>query len=258
MTTNTRIDLNSDLGEGYGLWPMGKDAEMLGLVTSANIACGGHAGDSETMYATLVLARSNGVMVGAHPGYADRLGFGRRIIPMSLPEIERMVATQIGTLMGAAALAGVPVRYVKVHGALANLAADDKGVARAIANATRAVSCDLAVLAISGTELEAASTIAGLEVFSEVFADRAYLRNGRLVPRDAANAMISDPAAAARRMIKFLESGEMPTLDGFHVALAAHSVCVHGDSAGAVQMARHLRTALEAAGFTIAAFRSGP
>ena len=254
MANARTIDLNSDLGEGYGPWPMGNDADMLGLVTSANIACGGHAGDAETMFATLTLARNNGVIVGAHPGYEDRPGFGRRIIPMTLGEIERMVAAQIGALMGAAALAGVPVRYVKAHGALANLAADDRDVAGAIARATRAVSRDLALLAISGTALESAGTAAGLQVYSEVFADRAYLPNGRLVPRSHPDAMIHDADIAARRLIAFLANGMMPTLDGPAIPLGAHSVCVHGDSLGAVQIARHIRIAFGQAGIALAAF----
>lgn len=254
MTINFSIDLNADLGEGYGQWPMGNDADMLGVVTSANIACGGHAGDAETMFATLTLARAKGVTVGAHPGYADKPGFGRRIIPMTLGEIERMVATQIGALMGAAALAAVPVAYVKAHGALANLAADDRDVAGAIARATRAVSRDLALLAISGTELEAAGTASGLQVFSEIFADRAYLPNGRLVPRSHPNAMIHDAAIAAQRLIAFLKNGMMPALDGTAIPLASQSVCVHGDSIGAVYMAQHIRAAFGKAGITLAPF----
>lgn len=249
-----RIDLNSDLGEGFGPWPMGDDAAMLGAVTSANIACGGHAGDAETMFATLVLARDNGVVIGAHPGYADLAGFGRRIIPMSGPEIERMVATQLGALMGAAALAGAEVRYVKPHGALANLAADDAGVAAAIARAVRAISGDLAILAISGTLLEPAAEAEGLVVFSEIFADRGYLPNGRLVPRSHPAAMIKTPEAAADRLLGFLDSGRMPVLDGAPIALRGQSICVHGDSAGAVAMARHIRIALGAAGVEIAPF----
>ena len=254
MAPKPSIDLNSDLGEGYGAWAMGEDAKMLAIVTSANIACGGHAGDAETMFATVTQARANAVTVGAHPGYSDRPGFGRRIIPMSVAEIERMVATQIGTLMGAAALAGVPVRYVKAHGALANLAADTKDVAGAIARATAAVSRDLALLAISGTELETAGTAAGLQVFSEVFADRAYLPNGRLVPRSHPQAMIHDAEVAANRLTILLETGLMPTLNGAPIPLAAQSICVHGDSPGAVAMARHIRAMLQIAGIAVAPF----
>ena len=254
MAPTPGIDLNSDLGEGYGAWTLGNDAEMLAIVTSANIACGGHAGDAETMFATVLQARDLGVTVGAHPGYADRPGFGRRIIPMTGAEIERMVATQIGALMGVAALAGVPVCYVKAHGALANLGADDSGVAGAIARATRAVSRDLALLAISGTELEAAGTAAGLQVFSEIFADRAYLPNGRLVPRSHPLAMIHDADFAVKRLVDFLSSGKMPTLDGPAIPLAAQSICVHGDSPGAVHMARQIRASFGQAGIALAPF----
>lgn len=254
MATLSKIDLNSDLGEGYGPWPMGDDANMLAIVTSANIACGGHAGDAETMFATLCLARAKGVTVGAHPGYTDPMGFGRRIIPMSVAEIERMVACQIGALMGVAALAGIDVRFVKAHGALANLAADDGNVAGAIARAAAAVSRDLALLAISGTELETAGQNAGLQVFSEVFADRAYLPNGRLVPRSHPDAMIHDAEIAAKRLIGLLDTGLMPTIGGAVIPLVAHSICVHGDSPGAVLMARHISTALKGAGISLTPF----
>lgn len=252
------IDLNSDLGEGYGPWRAGDDAAMLDLVTSANIACGGHAGDPETMVETITMAKARGVVVGAHPGYADREGFGRRIIPCSMSEIERFTAVQIGALMGAAALAGSKVAYVKPHGALGNLASDDRGVADAIARAIAAISRDLAVLAISGTEFETAARACGLDVHSEIFADRAYLPNGRLVPRNRAGAMIHDAQAAARRLVDVLDTGLMPTLEGPPVRLAAHSICVHGDSAGAVAMARTVRETLTGAGIAIAPFLPRP
>lgn len=235
---------------------MGDDGAMLDLVTSANVACGGHASDPETMFQTLSLARANGVVVGAHPSYADREGFGRRVIPCTIGEVERLVATQIGALMGAAALAGARVRYVKAHGALANLAADDRSVADAIARATAAVSPDLALLAISGTELEAAGRHTNLAVYSEIFADRGYTPAGRLVPRSRPGAMIDDVEAAAARLIDFLATGLMPTVEGKPIPLEAHSICVHGDSPGAVAMARHVRKALEAKGITVAPFLS--
>ena len=249
-----RIDLNSDLGEGYGPWAMGDDVAMLALVTSANIACGGHASDPETMYQTLRLAAENGVSLGAHPGYNDPLGFGRRVIPMAPAEVGRMVAAQIGSLQGVAALAETRVAYVKPHGALANLAADDRAVADAIAQAVKAISPTLALLAISGTELEHAARAAGVTVFSEIFADRGYLPNGRLVPRGQPGAMIHDPETAVTRLLTFLDSGLMPVVGGDPIALAAQSICVHGDSPGAVAMARHIRNRLNAAGVSIAAF----
>lgn len=249
-----RIDLNSDLGEGFGPWVMGDDAAMLGVVTSANIACGGHAGDPETMFLTLSRAAGQGVIIGAHPGYADREGFGRRVVPMTPAGIGRMVAAQTGALQGVAALAGAKVRYVKPHGALGNLAADDRAVADAIVAAVRALPGRLAILAISGTELELAARAAGVEVFSEIFADRAYLPNGRLVPRSQAGAVLHDVDRAADRLVRFLETGQMPVIEGQPIALTAQSICVHGDTAGAVGMAQAIRARLETAGATIAPF----
>ena len=249
-----RIDLNSDLGEGYGPWAMGDDAAMLGLVSSANIACGGHASDPETMFQTLRLAAERGVTVGAHPGYNDPLGFGRRVIPMAPAEIGRMVAAQIGSLQAMAALAGTRVAYVKPHGALANLAADNRAVSEAIAAAVKAISPDLALLAISGTELEDAARAAGIPVFSEIFADRGYTPEGRLVPRSQPGAMIHDPEIAAARLLSFLDSGLMPVVGGDPIPLAAQSICIHGDSPGAVAMAHHIRSRLTTAGVTITAF----
>ena len=249
-----RIDLNSDLGEGYGPWAMGDDAAMLGLVSSANIACGGHASDPETMFQTLRLAAQNGVSIGAHPGYNDPLGFGRRVIPMAPAEVGRMVAAQIGSLQGVAALAGTRVAYVKPHGALANLAADDRAVADAIARAVKAISPGLALLTISGTALEDAARSAGVTVFSEIFADRGYTPTGRLVPRNQPGAMIHDPEVAVARLLSFLATGMMPVVGGDPIPLAAQSICVHGDSPSAVEMARQIRTRLQTAGVTIAAF----
>ena len=252
-----QIDLNSDLGEGFGPWSMGDDAALLDIVTSANIACGGHASDPETMFRTLTLAAERGVVVGAHPGYADREGFGRRVIPMAPVEIGRMVAAQVGALVAVAALVPARVRYVKPHGALANLAARDMDVARAIAAAIRHIDPGLAVLAISGTCLEQAGRAAGLDTYSEIFADRGYLASGQLVPRGTPGAMIHDPDQAAARLIGFLASGRMPVIDGDPIALAAQSICVHGDGPAAVAMARLLRARLMAEGVTLAPFLGG-
>lgn len=249
-----RIDLNSDLGEGYGPWPMGDDAAMLGVVTSANIACGGHASDPATMFRTLTTAAARGVVIGAHPGYADREGFGRRVIPMTPDEVAQMVAAQIGALAGVAALAGARVAYVKPHGALANHAADNRPVAEAIMRAVAAQPGRLAVLAISGTELEHAARAAGLPVHAEIYADRGYMPNGRLVPRGQPGALIHDPGAAAARLLRFLETGRMAVVGGDPIPLKAASVCVHGDSPAAVAMATGLRAALERAGVTLAPF----
>lgn len=249
-----QIDLNSDLGEGYGPWTMGDDAQILDCVTSANIACGGHAGDPETMYRTLRLAAQRGVRVGAHPGYADREGFGRRVIPMAVEEIGRLVVAQVGALMALARLAGTEVRYVKPHGALGNLAAADRGVAAGIVAAIQGLDAQLAVLAISGTALEQVARGQGLAVHSEIFADRAYQPNGQLVPRSQPGAVLDDAREAADRLVGWLRSGRMPVVGGEPIALRADSICVHGDSAHAVEMARHIRARLQAEGVVLAPF----
>lgn len=253
----TRIDLNSDLGESYGPWSMGDDTTMLSIVTSANVACGGHASDPETMYKTLSLAHANGVSVGAHPGYNDPLGFGRRIIPMSTGEITRMVAAQIGALQGVATLVGVGIPYVKAHGALANLAARDADVAWAVLQGIQGAAPSAAVLAISGTQLEVVAKSAGATVYSEIFADRGYLSSGQLVPRDQEGAMIHDAGAAADRLLSMLDTGLMPVIDGDPIPLDAHSICVHGDGPAAVSMAGEIRARLTANGVTIAPFVAG-
>ena len=251
------VDLNADLGEGYGPWRMGDDAAMLDIVSSANVACGGHASDPETMYRTLVLAHDRGICVGAHPSYPDREGFGRRRMPCTAGEIERFVAAQVGQLMAVAALAGTQVRYVKPHGALANVAAVEADVAAAILRATRAVDAGLALLAISGTVLEQLARADGFRVYSEIFADRGYTPEGTLVPRSAPGAMITDAGAATDRILAFLASGRMPAVDGSLIPLAVDSICIHGDSAHAVQMARQLKAALVADGVVVRPFLAG-
>jgi UPF0271 protein len=249
-----QIDLNSDLGEGYGPWTMGDDAQILDCVTSANIACGGHAGDPETMFRTLRLAAQRGVRVGAHPGYADREGFGRRVIPMAVDEIGRLVVAQVGALVALARLAGTEVRYVKPHGALGNLAAADRSVAAGIVAAIRGLDPQLAVLAISGTMLEQVAREQGVAVYSEVFADRAYQPNGQLVPRSQPGAVLHGAKEAADRLVGYLRTGRMPVAGGEPIALRADSICVHGDSAHAVEMARHIRARLQAEGVVLVPF----
>lgn len=248
------IDINADLGEGYGPWSMGDDSAMLDIVTSANLACGGHASDPETMYRTLCLARERGICVGAHPSYPDKAGFGRRRLPYLPAEIERFVAAQTGALIAIGALANTPVAYVKPHGALGNVAAIDRPVAGAVVRAVRAIDSGLAILAISGTVLEHVARDAGIRVFSEIFADRGYTSSGTLVPRGEAGALIDDSQVATRRLLAFLESGRMATADGGEVSLQAHSICIHGDTTHAVRMASHIRQALTARGFVIAPF----
>lgn len=243
------IDLNADLGEGVG-----DDAAMLAIVSSANVACGCHAGDPGTMAAAFATAKVLGVRAGAHPGYPDRANFGRIVVPMPVEDVERMVAWQVGAAVGVAALAGTQVRYVKAHGALYNLAAVDAGVAGAVARAVRAVDARMTLLCPAGSVAEAAALAAGLPVAAEVFADRAYRADGTLVPRGELGAVIHDPEAVCARVLSMLEAGAVRAVDGTEVALRMDSICLHGDTPGAVALARSLRGALEAAGWRIAPF----
>jgi len=252
----TNIDLNSDLGESFGPWQMGDDQSMLGIVSSANIACGGHASDPNTMLETVQLAAKNKVSIGAHPGFPDKAAFGRRLLPMSAQEVECLIANQVGALCGIAALAGANVKYVKAHGALANWAAATPEIATAVARAVKLSAPSCALLAISGTELETAGLQAGLKTYSEVFADRAYQRNGQLVPRNIEGAVIHDAQAACDRLVAFLHSGDMPTIDGGTVKLKAESICIHGDNPAAVAMGKTIRAQLESEGFNIMPFTS--
>ncbi|APT32133.1 UPF0271 protein [Methylobacterium phyllosphaerae] len=251
----TSVDLNSDLGEGYGAYACGDDAAILGIVTSANVACGLHAGDPEIMARTFALAKARGVAVGAHPGFPDLWGFGRRRMPFSPDEIERLVAYQIGAAQALAAYAGHRITYVKAHGALANVAAEERPVADAIARAVRAVDRDLALLAIALTAQVPAGEACGLDVHQEIFADRGYMPTGLLIPRSQPGAMITDAGEAADRVLRMVEAGAILTADGRTLPTPIRSICVHGDSAHAVATARAVRTRLEGAGVTLAPFR---
>lgn len=249
------VDLNSDLGEGFGAYACGDDAAILGLVTSANVACGLHAGDPEIMARTFVLAKERGVAVGAHPGFPDLWGFGRRRIPFTPPEIERLVAYQVGAAQALASYAGHRIGYVKAHGALANLAAADRAVADAIARAVRAVDPGLALLAIALTAQVAAGEACGLEVHQEIFADRGYTEDGQLIARSEPGALIADSDEAAGRVLAMVEAGAIITAQGRRLPTPIRSVCVHGDSAHAVATARAVRARLEGAGVALAPFR---
>jgi len=250
----TRIDLNADLGEAAG-----DDAAMLALVSSASICCGLHAGSREETFATLVLAKGAGVAAGAHPGYHDREGFGRRVIAMTPGEIERLVAAQVGACCALAALAGQPVTYVKAHGALYNLAAVEPAVADAIARAVRAVDRNLWLLGLAGSAAVAAAGRAGLAAAAEAFADRAYQPDGTLVPRGVPGAVLGDPEQVADRALRMVETGTVEAADGKRIALRFDSLCLHGDTPGAVAMARAVRGRLAAAGVAVAPFTAaGP
>jgi UPF0271 protein len=251
----TRVDLNSDLGEGYGAYACGDDAAILDLVTSANVACGLHAGDPDIMARTFALAKEKGVAVGAHPGFPDLWGFGRRRIPFSPDEIERLVAYQIGAAQALAAYAGHRITYVKTHGALGNIAAEERSVADAVARAVRAVDPNLALLAIALSAQVAAGEAAGLEVHQEIFADRGYTEGGLLIPRSQPGAFVTDPGAAADRVLRMVHGGIILTASGRQLPTPIRSICVHGDTAHAVATARAVRAILEGGGVTLAPFR---
>jgi 5-oxoprolinase (ATP-hydrolysing) subunit A len=247
------VDLNSDLGEGFGAYRCGDDEAMLSIVTSANVACGFHAGDPEIMARIFRIARERGVAIGAHPGFPDLWGFGRRRIPFTAGEIERLVAYQIGAAQALAAYAGHRITYVKTHGALGNIAEAERDVAEAVVRAMRAVDPSLALLAGALSEPLKAAAAAGVAAISEIFADRGYTPEGRLIPRGKPGAMIEDPAAAADRVLAMVESGAIITAEGERLKTPIHSICVHGDSPHAVEAARQVRHRLEAAGVTVAA-----
>jgi 5-oxoprolinase (ATP-hydrolysing) subunit A len=246
-----RINLNADLGEGYGPWKLGDDAAMLDIVASANIACGGHAGDPDTMRRTLRLARERGVSVGAHPSYPDLQGFGRRAMALSPAELESQVACQVGALAGIAALEHIRVTHVKPHGALNNLACVDRGVADTVCRAVSALDRTLILLAPAASELVVAGRAAGLPVVEEIFADRAYLPDGQLVPRSRPNAMIHGAEACLAHVLAMLDAGALIAVDGTRIATPIGSICVHGDNPGAVAVARHLREQLTARGHQV-------
>lgn len=239
-----RLDLNCDLGEGAG-----HDAELMPLITSANIACGAHAGDAATMRATAELARRHGVAVGAHPGYADRENFGRREVMLSARELGKLVAGQIARLCEIG-----PVRHVKPHGALYNLAARDAAVAAAIAQATHALDASLVLVGLAGSELLRAGRACGLQVASEVFADRTYQPDGSLTPRTQAGALIDDEEVAVAQVLRMVGEGVVRAADGTDVAVRPDTVCLHGDGPHAVAFARRLRAALRGAGVEVRQF----
>ncbi len=250
-----QVDLNSDLGESFGAWRMGDDAAMLDIVTSANVACGFHAGDPDEMRATVERAKARGVAIGAHPGFHDLQGFGRRQIQgLTAREIEAMVAYQIGALQATAALAGHKVTHVKAHGALSNMACVDETMATALAAAIKAVDRDLVFVVIPLTALERAGERANLPLAREIYADRAYEDDGTLVSRKKPGAVLHDPDEVAARVLAMVEARAIVSVSGKKLALGIDTVCIHGDSPGAVAMAQAVRRTLLGAGVKIAPF----
>jgi UPF0271 protein len=253
----TPIDLNADLGEGFGPWRLGDDAAMLDIVSTANLACGFHAGDPEIMRATVRAAKARGVAVGAHPGFADRAGFGRRRLPVGAAEMENMVAYQIGALSAIGAVEGYPVTHVKTHGALGNMCAEDLELALAVARAIRAVDATLTFIVMPGQATERAAERLGLRAVREIYADRTYQDDFNLTSRSEPGAVLHDADAAIRHVTRMLDEGALISTSGKRLRARIDSVCIHGDAPEAVSMARAVRQRLEAMGHTISPFAAG-
>jgi UPF0271 protein len=249
-----RIDLNSDLGESFGRWVLGDDEAMLGLVTSANVACGFHAGDATTLRRTCTLAAERGVVVGAQVGYRDLAGFGRRFVDVEPNELADDIVYQLGALDGMCRVAGTAVRYLKPHGALYNAVVHHAAQAAAVVAAVRDFDATLPVLCQPGTELQRAVEAAGMRAVPEFFVDRGYTPEGTLLPRSRPGALLHDPDEVTTRLLAMVTDGVVTAVDGSRVRVNAESACVHGDSAGAVAMATAVRKGLDAAGIELKAF----
>jgi UPF0271 protein len=250
----TTIDLNADLGESFGRWRLGDDDAMLDVVTSANVACGFHAGDPATLLRTCELATERGVVVGAQVGYHDLPGFGRRFVDIDPADLVADVVYQVGALQALAAASGTRVSYVKPHGALYNAVVHHEVQAAAVVEAVQRVDPTLPLLGLPGSQLLRLAAAAGLPTVHEAFADRGYAPDGRLVPRSQPGAVLHDPDQVASRVVRMVVEGTVEAVDGSSLRVAAQSICLHGDSPGAVSMAVAVRRALESAGLRLAPF----
>ena len=246
------LNLNSDLGESFGAWEMAGDEPMLGIVNSANVACGYHAGDPLVMMRTLALAGKNGVSVGAHPGFPDLQGFGRRRMDIPAAELEAMLIYQIGALDACARAQGQRVTHVKPHGALSNIACADRKVADVVARAVHRLDPTLILLAPAASQMVLAGREQGLPVIEEIFADRAYLDDGNLVPRSQPGAMIHGAEASLAHVMRMVEEQALVSINGKRIPVEPQSICVHGDNAEAVATAQALRAGLTRAGYRLA------
>ena len=246
-----KVDLNSDLGESFGAYTIGLDSQVIPYVSSANVACGYHAGDPLVMDQTVAAAKAAGVAVGAHPGYPDLMGFGRRNLACSPKEVKAYVQYQLGALMAFAKAQGVKLQHCKPHGALYNMAAKDMELSLAIAEGIAEVDKDIILMGLAGSKLLEAGRKAGLRVASEVFADRAYQADGSLVPRKQPGAVIRDKDEAIARTIRMVTEGKVTAVTGEEVSIDAHSICVHGDNPSAVEFVKNIRDALTAQGVEI-------
>ncbi|MQA29999.1 MAG: 5-oxoprolinase subunit PxpA [Luteitalea sp.] len=248
-----RVDLNADVGESFGAYTIGDDAAVMPWITSANVAAGFHAGDASVLRRTIRLAREHGVAVGAHPGFPDLSGFGRRELRVTPADAEDFVLYQIAAVAGVAAAEGVSIRHVKPHGALFNMAARDRDLAAAIARAVAAFDARLILFGLAGSSLLDEGRKAGLRVAAEVFADRAYRPDGSLVPRGSASAMVSDETEIVNRAIRMVNRRTVAAIDGTEIDVSADTICLHGDMPGAAARAATLRHALESAGISVCA-----
>lgn len=248
------VDLNADMGEGFGPWPMGEDAALLETITSANIACGAHAGDWDVMARTMALATERGVGIGAHPGFPDLQGFGRRRMQMPHDSLRNLVTYQVGAARGMAQRVGGTVRHVKLHGALANMASEDAAMAQACYEGALAVDPDVIIMVLAATAQQEAAQALGCRWAAEIFADRAYNDDATLVDRRLPGAVIHDAAEAGARMVQMVQAGAIITASGAQIPTPIDTICLHGDTAEAVGIARATRAALEAAGITLGVF----
>jgi UPF0271 protein len=240
------IDLNADVGESFGQWRIGQNEELIPLVTSVNVACGFHAGDPLVIESTVRMAAKAGAAVGAHPGYPDLQGFGRRALELPATELEAVVLYQVAALAGVARALGTELRHVKAHGALYNQAAHDPSIARPIACAVRRISADLIFVGLAGSEMIAVARDEGLRVAEEAFADRGYRADGSLVPRDQAGSLLPGPAETAAQAVSIARDARVATVDGGWIDVRADTICVHGDTPDAAARARAVREALAA------------
>ncbi|UWQ32189.1 5-oxoprolinase subunit PxpA [Leisingera sp. M527] len=248
------VDLNADMGESFGPWTMGDDAALLDIVSSANIACGFHAGDPDVMARTMALAHDNGVGIGAHPGFLDLQGFGRRKMHVPQGTLANMIRYQLGAAQGMARAAGTQVRHLKLHGALSNMACTDHAMARACYESALEVDPDIIIMVLAATAMEEAVRGLGCNWCGEIFADRAYNDDGTLVDRSLPGAVIHDPALAGPRILQMVEEGAIITESGKRIPASIDTICLHGDTAEAVQLAQSVRTSLTEGGIMIRQF----
>lgn len=245
------VDINCDMGESFGVYRLGSDEEMMAHITSANIACGYHGGDPIVMERTISLAKSHGVSVGAHPGFRDLVGFGRRSMELTPQEVRNDLIYQVGALSAFAQIEGLSLQHVKPHGQLYNLAAKDESMTKAICEAILALEKNLILVALSGSKMAEIASKSGLKVAREAFADRAYHKDGSLVSRKREGSVIHDPERVAERVIRMVQEGKIQSIEGDLIDLEADTICVHGDTPGAVQLAQTIRRKLQEAGIPV-------